>query len=366
MKRCLFHIPYKLDRNAKAAPMLRPLKMIEAFQNIGYEVDIVSGYAAERAKSIESIKKKIESGIQYDFMYAESSTMPTLLTEKHHFPTHPFLDFDFFKFAKKHNINIGLFYRDIYWKFPEYKNSLGWLKSYIGILNYKYDIQCYKKYLTKLYVPSKRVYKYLDEITTDILDTLPPGAEINGDYEGKNVTSDDVLKVFYVGGLGNQYQIKELIKAVKETPKCEAIICCRKEEYEKEKYNLADALADNVRIIHAYGDELKEYYSWADICSLMFKPDIYRDMAIPYKTFEYLSYLKPMMASKGTAIGDFVEQNSIGWNIDYDSVAIQNLLSEIIKNPNLLEEKINSCIIVRENNTWERRAQKVVSDLYHG
>ena len=60
MKYCIFHIPYKLDGEAKSAPMLRPKKMIQAFKENGYHVDIVEGTAKERALQIKYIKKNIQ------------------------------------------------------------------------------------------------------------------------------------------------------------------------------------------------------------------------------------------------------------------------------------------------------------------
>ena len=95
---------------------MHPYKMIKAFEAI--DVDLIVGYGAERRKAINRIKRNVKHGKHYDFIYSESSTMPTLLTEKHHFPTYPFLDFGFFRWAKGNSIPIGLFYRDIYWKFP--------------------------------------------------------------------------------------------------------------------------------------------------------------------------------------------------------------------------------------------------------
>ena len=102
---------------------IRPMKMLEAFQFIGYEVDVIEGDGGKRKESINNIKKRILSGIKYEFLYSESSTMPTLLTEKNHLPIYPCLDFSFFSFCKRYGIPIGLFYRDIYWCFPEYYTS---------------------------------------------------------------------------------------------------------------------------------------------------------------------------------------------------------------------------------------------------
>ena len=97
MKKCIFYLPYKLDEDAMGARMMRPRKMIQAFTDIGYEVAIITGTSLERRPLIRKIKNKIKEGERFDFMYTEAHTEPTLLTDPHHLPTHPFLDFGFFK-----------------------------------------------------------------------------------------------------------------------------------------------------------------------------------------------------------------------------------------------------------------------------
>ncbi len=123
-RRCIFHIPYKVDLNWPSGSQIRPINMIKAFEQNGYDVEIIMGYGEEREKKkLKKIKSNIKEGIKYDFLYSESSTEPTLLTEKNHIPLYPFLDFGFLKYCKNHNIKIGLFYRDIHWRFSQYKKK---------------------------------------------------------------------------------------------------------------------------------------------------------------------------------------------------------------------------------------------------
>jgi len=128
--------------------------MLQAFRDIGYEVDVISGHAAQRKTAINTIKHKIQTGQIYDFVYSESTTMPTLLTEPHHLPLHPIVDFGFFSFCQKNNIPIGLFYRDVYWVFSEYSRSLPFYKAMLAKLFYLYDLVKYNKLINKIYLPS--------------------------------------------------------------------------------------------------------------------------------------------------------------------------------------------------------------------
>lgn len=66
-KYCIFHVPNHIDENAKSGSHVRPRKMLEAFERIGYEVDAVMGYGKERKKQIENIKKKVKGGGNMSF-----------------------------------------------------------------------------------------------------------------------------------------------------------------------------------------------------------------------------------------------------------------------------------------------------------
>lgn len=362
-KKCIFHIPNALDEKRASASQIRPKKMKEAFEHIGYEVDTVWGTAKQRAEAIKKIKNNIQNGVTYDFAYSESSTMPTLLTEKHHLPTHPLLDFSFFSFLKKHGIKIGLFYRDMYWKFSPYKEAVKGLKYYGALGMYRYDLYQYNRLLTKLYLPCLYAKKYLKHNIKDkLMDDLPPACEKRN--IGKGGTKKGAsLNLLYIGGLGNQYKIHKVFEAVKDKKECMLVVCCREDEWEKQKKGYIPLLADNISIVHKKGEELEKLYEKADICLSFFKPDVYMKMAMPYKTFEYLSYGKPAISSKGTAFGEFTEKNKIGWQIEYTTEAFSELLNKILQNPEQLEEKKQMCLKKAADHTWEKRAEKVAKDL---
>ena len=47
-KKIIFHIPMQIDNNLQSGSQIRPQKMIQAFENIGFDVDVVMGYVNER------------------------------------------------------------------------------------------------------------------------------------------------------------------------------------------------------------------------------------------------------------------------------------------------------------------------------
>lgn len=373
-KRCVFHLPYHLDEKAFRARMLRPRKMIQAFRDSGYDVFVISGFSHERKELIRKFKAEIEAGEKFSFIYSESSTMPTILTDPHHYPLHPFLDFGFFRFAKeKLNMKIGLFLCDIYWKFKSYGKDLPFWKKFFAIQCYNNDIRQYEKLLDKFYMPGIEGMKYVNSgKLQNIFAELPPGCDDiivpERDYSKRDFRKDP-LKLFYVGGISKEiYVFTELARAVNITDNCELTICCRPDEWESVKDDYKHYLNNKIKIVHKGANELEQFYSEADLCSLVFYNSnddggIYRKMARSVKSFEYLAHEVPVICTEGFAASDFVIANNTGWSMEYNAEKISSVLKHIMANPEELTEKRKSCHAAKVKNLWKCRAEKVIADL---
>ncbi len=46
----IFHLPLQLDQKMQSCSQIRPQKMIQAFKDIGYDVDVVMGYVQQEKK----------------------------------------------------------------------------------------------------------------------------------------------------------------------------------------------------------------------------------------------------------------------------------------------------------------------------
>lgn len=360
----IYHHPLPLDENATSASGIRPLKMLSAFKALGYKVDLVTGYSADRKICINKIKENISHGKKYDFVYSESSTMPTILTDTHHLPLHPFMDWLFFKFCKKNGIKIGLFYRDIYWAFESYGKGLAFGKIAVAKTSYYIDLLVYKSTLCKLYLPSLNMAKYVPLVGPSLFDSLPPGHDIMtlNDKRMYYHSQRGKTKIFYVGGLSDHYKMHTMFDVLRKRDDIELTICTRSSEWQLVKSEYSP-VPDTIKVVHKIGAEMKALMESADLLSIFVEPQEYWEFAAPVKLYEYLGYSKPIIASKGTLSGDFVSINNVGWAIEYNEHELNRLFDEIIGSPEGVASISENIRSVAANHTWLARAQKVVKDL---
>ncbi|MEF9934225.1 glycosyltransferase [Clostridium sp.] len=366
MARCIFHIPFYIGSDKQpSGSQIRPMKMIAAFKKIGYEVDVVSGYAAERKRKINQIKENIKNGVKYDFLYAENYTEPTLLTESHHLPTNPFLDFGFFKFCRESGIKIGLFYRDVYWKFDIYRQSVGALKTAVATAFFKYDLKKYNQLLNVLYFSDDKMYEYIPFDFKGEIKELPPGIDTSLREASKVRAIEDngKLKIFYVGGIGELYNMEKLFEAVHNTENVYLTVCCREGEWATWKSKYEKYLNDRIEIVHKSGKDLVPYMEGADLLSLFFEPVEYRTICVGVKMYEYMTYKRPLLSTKNTSMGKTVENYGIGYNIEYSTKDLEELFKSLLENKLQLNEKVNKIEEIFEDHTWEARANQVAKDL---
>lgn len=352
----IYHVPYRLNYQATAASGIRPVKMRQAFEAIGFEVLEVAGTSKERRVQMAEIKSKVRGGLRVEFVYSEASTQANAFTDPY-FSLHPFLDNNFLAWCRRRGMKVGLFYRDVYWQFPEFSQSIGWFYATALRFFYRLDLLGYRAGVDKIYLPSMRMAPYISYIPKRRCEALPPASDPVVSQNPKNAT------LFYVGGLGSHYRLHEAVRGVGMSSGANLILCAPEKQWTGERASYADVLTDATKVVHGSGADLEGFYTKATFGCLFLEPIGYREFAAPFKLFEYLGHGKPIIATQGTLAGDFVESNGIGWSLPYTAEALADLLEQLKKNPQLLDEKISNAERVRNDHTWEARARQVADGL---
>lgn len=357
MPKMIYHVPYPLNFQATAGSGIRPVKMFQSFEAIGYEVLLVSGYGKERRAAIKEAKRRIRAGEKFDFLYSESATIATPLTDPKHLPPHFLLDFNFFRFCEANSIHTGVFYRDIYWRFPIYRQLTGTLVSFAMRRIFRWDLWNYRTTLTKLFLPSLEMGSYIPIVQPKKFSALPPGAP-----SSPAPLHREQLSLLYVGGLGSHYRLHRLLEAVIQLPQVKLTICTPKNVWEACKDEYEHLLGNNVELIHLHGAELEPYFKQANVGCIAVESDEYWRFAVPIKLFDYLGHGLPVFATADTWAGKFVSQNQSGWTVEYDVEAIKTKL-ESLSALSWVENMETHIKTVSAENTWEARAREVARQL---
>lgn len=354
----IFHHPAPLPSALTSGSRVRPVKMKQAFEKLGYDVFVVAGTGPERRTAIQTIKKLVHQGTVFDFVYSEPPTAPIAVVN--HDVANLWLDVGFLRWCKQHAIPVGLFYRDVHWRFDIYKCKVPWLQRAISLPLFWFEWFNYQQVMNHLFIPSQEMAPALPTSwPKDNLSPLPPGCEITENI--KTQTIHNKLNLFYVGGVTPPlYDLKPMLTVINTTSGTHLSLCCRQEEWLKVQNYYQPHLFNNIQIIHQYGKKLADYYLSADVFGLVWNHHPYLDFAMPVKVFEALGYGLPLITTAGTAVADFVQREGIGWVVANVS-KFRELLVKLQRQPEEIANKRHQAEKVRHNHTWLQRAQTVAN-----
>ena len=360
MANIVFYTTFSFTAGHASGSSVRPAKFLNFLKESDHEVTPITGDSKDRKIAFSNLKKKVQDGYTIDLVYCECGTLPFLLTDRDHIPRHPLLDISIFRYFNRLGVPFAVYYRDVYWKFPEMK-TLHFLKHRLIHFAHLLEIKTINRYASILYLQSLPMARYLPEITGPQVKTLMPGTEYKKITAPKKHSGK--LKIFYVGGMGTLYKMHSFVEAVSSlSDAVELTICCRPKEWEKVKHEYTPWIGSNVTIVSGSGDDLLPYFHESDIFHFCLEPHEYRKFVMPVKLFEYLSFRKPIIASKDTLVGDFVEKENIGWSVEYNKEAIASILRKIANNPNMRNDLQENIDRVSMQHSWEKRLQQVIDD----
>lgn len=350
----VFHCPVDLANREPSGSSVRPKAMMAAFESLGHHVHAVTGTHSERVERFASIRELHRSGVRFDFVYSETSTVPTLLTEPDHRPRWPWVDYELFFWAHRNGIPLYLFYRDAHWRFAHYRRAVPFHKRGVAKAFYYLDLWVYRRVLDRLFLPTLEMAKALP-IDFPRIGALPPGHAATARKHSRRI--EDRFRLIYVGGTGPLYRYDRLIEAVSRRPQVELVLCTRAKEFRR--YGSERPLPDNVRLVHAAGCELEELYRMSDVACIVVEPSEYWTLTRPLKLFEALGHGLPVLVSEGLGFSTWVREKGVGWVVPYDAAAIEAHLAQLVDRPELVSAAAARARAEAPRHTWKVRARYV-------
>lgn len=369
MKNIIIYYPFTVATNPKSGSAIRPVEMIKAFdvyaKKNDLELIVISGTSTERRVQWNKLveERKYEQTL---FCYSENQTIPLWLTDPGHIPKDWKIDKEVFQTLKKHHVPIGVFYRDVYWKFDELYSLKG-LKKFIMQTIYKKEEKFYGKYMHTVFLPSDAMGKYVNINTAKM--ALPPGGRFT-EIKTNSKAIGQPFKGIYVGGINNDdYGLPTLVESFallnKDSIKGELVIVCREDEYtalsDSDKEKLAKPY---INLQHVSGAELQQVYTEVDFAFIPRKRSIYNDFAVPIKLVEYLTAGLPIIATNCSAQEDFIKSGPYGVITEDNAESIAQGMLDIQPHFETYKQNIGQSFL--QQHAWNERAEQAARALIGG
>lgn len=358
----VFHYPAPLPEQPDAGSGVRPLMMRSAFAELGWDVVTIAGHSAQRAAAATTLRDEVARGRRIEFCYGESTTVPTSMSDPHHLPRRPFVDARLYRWLKRQGIPSGLFYRDAYWRFPQYRRSVRWPKRVVATVGYRFDLAWYRRHLDVLFLPSLAMADHLPGWHgSPRVAALPPGGVVDARATDRPPTPPGRLDLFYVGSITPPIcDVTPLVRAVARVPRAHLTLCCP--ERERDQLETLRPFLDGVEVVHERGAAVRARTVAADAACLVFPPNEYRAFAMPIKLFEAVAAGTPTITSGGTTAADFVVEHGLGWRVENDDDLVR-LLDDLIDDPSRIESVRARVLAQRSAHSWVARAATVAERL---
>ncbi|QTQ08963.1 glycosyltransferase [Macrococcoides canis] len=367
-KQFLLYYPFKFDKVAKveygSGHRIKSIyyAFVEYCNKHDIELIFISGNQNERYKMLR--KLFTESNENLIGCYIELPNIPLILSNSNHIPTNPYCDFYLFKKCKENNIPVGIFLRDIHWKFKEYKSA--GLTQRISQIFSEYYLKYYKKHADIMFLPSLTMNKYVG--FNNKIYALPSGGAMKNKIY--NNYRDNQFKGIFVGSLHDSSNIENLLKAFdlfnqKVTPMSLNLVC-RVHEFQNLEHLFTPYMNSKwLKIYHVSGDDLNDIYFDSDFAIMPHKKSIYIDFAMPVKLMEYLSFGMPILSTNIYEVSKFIKSNNYGIISKDDSYnAIYNSLNEMhfmLSNNQFDKVEIYNNFILK--NKWTDRVDEIITQL---
>lgn len=354
MSLSVLYITYNNFGDVSSGSGVRPFRIYNAFQEMGFDVKLLEGQQnlfRERKKKVALTDEWLKDNVP-DYCYIELPTGPLFNR----------CDADLIKRIHAKGIPVGIFYRDLYWKYPEWSwPDMGYIKKKMLIHMQKRDLKLFKKNCDIVYFPSREVEEKFQSGSFRKTDILPPGCDSadRADFEMKK-------KVFYVGGVREADGIDDALEALDELnaegKTVEFILVTKKEELRHLKRQ--DLLsAEWLTIAEGSGKELEEYYNQCDLGILPKKRHFYMDMAISVKALEFIAHNLPVLTTDCPAMARFVKENDCGIICSDNPDSIKAALMDYYTDNDKFAEMKKKTFEAAVNNSWQKRIEKITDDL---
>lgn len=359
----IIHIHYDHLSYSGSGSSNRPEQIKEGFENAGFALEVVEGDWSSRKSISQDLMARLRQGWRPEFLYAESSTTPYVFGHPWKWPFHD-MDIQLMRECAGNGIPVGLFYRDVHWKFVRARNLKQWLIKMIYRPFHQLELKQYKRYSDLIFLPSLEMGTHLG-ISESQSASLPPAARSEGVYQHTPEPSDEAtLKAVHVGGLTDAhglYDLRPICRSLLDKG-IQTTIVCRDSDWNRYSHHYRHLIDKGLIVKHIHGKELYPFLSTFDFGLLCYPFHEYRSFAFPYKVFEYLQCGLTILHDSDVSVARWIQKNNVG--IQLERIAKRyDIPMEKLQSSSRSKGRLRRIQEVLNRNTWRDRAQYVAETL---
>jgi glycosyltransferase involved in cell wall biosynthesis len=353
----LMHVPYPFlgEQDRISGSRVVPYQLYLAFQEIGYKVDLITGRRRLRLRKVMELIKSLKLD---KYLFCLSEPCPS--------PVHPIIDYAFYLLLWANKVPTGIYYTDAYWKFPRKFRDLfprPPFRRLFFLLRYRFDLFVFSRTGSLFFFPTGAMADLFKLRRPKIV--LPFGGEVLFPDSRSRTEIDTAI---YVGGIARRYGAAVLLEAfdlINERTRLNLELVCRENELEREQAVFAPySNAGWLHIHHLSGNALHEVYRKSDLAIIALLKNVYNDIVIPVKMFEYISHGLPIVATNCTETANFVTHNRVGLITEDNPESLAEKILHLVNDPELYRELRDNARHTLENgNMWTDRARFVAEQL---
>jgi len=335
----LFIAYYSLD-SIKSGPKVRINALSLAFKQ-SCKLIFINGTATQRIKKYFKIIFNNKLQI-VDNIYIEPSTSTA-------WPG----DLLFLLYLKYKKVNISIYIRDAYPKFPDFWKELNFYQ-YPLYWGWFISIWFYLKIADISYYPTSTLMCLFNHKNADL---LPPGC--NSLINNFSIESKSIL---YAGSISRRYGIEVLVDMMRKL----------RENDEMYQLTLVTTSIVNSAIFEELGikvsqKSLSETMKGEDKYFISIIPRIkndYNDLALPIKLFDYMSYGLPVIASDCEEQQSFIRNNDVGYVCNCSPIDFASNIIRLHSEKKLLKRYHSNVIkLIETKHSWKHRVEMILKDF---
>jgi succinoglycan biosynthesis protein ExoL len=190
-----------------------------------------------------------------------------------------------------------------------------------------------------------------------------PNAPLKKLFDKYENRKNDNFTIGFIGSVRYAEQLKMLINVAQEIGNLKIFIAGSGPDYIKIVEYANDKDFVEIYGPYNYEKEIVSLYEKVDCTYAVYDTKLDNvKVALPNRLYESIVCEIPIIGTKGTVLGKFIEENQIGVNINDDKNELKEALLKLINSPKLIELYRENCKKIKSNYYYENNSELLLAE----